>query len=86
VAGEGTVASTIQHSRDSMTPLTEPLRAGMSVLRLHDHKTSAQGSFRLLQLRRAVALPLYAIALVLSFASDALGCLAARIAGDDWPQ
>jgi hypothetical protein len=38
-----------------------------------------------LRLRRAVALPLYAIALALSYLSDALGHLAAWIAGDDWP-
>jgi hypothetical protein len=37
-------------------------------------------------MRRAVALPLYTIALILSFASDLFGWLAARIAGDDWPQ
>jgi hypothetical protein len=36
-----------------------------------------------LRLRRALALPLYAIALILSFASDMLGSLAAKIAGDD---
>jgi hypothetical protein len=36
-------------------------------------------------LRRAVALPIYTVALILSFASDLLGSLAARIAGDDWP-
>jgi hypothetical protein len=33
-----------------------------------------------------VALPLYAVALVLAFASDGLGILAAWIAGDDWPR
>jgi hypothetical protein len=38
---------------------------------------------RLLGLRQAIALPLYAVALVLSFLSDALGTLAAKIAGDD---
>jgi hypothetical protein len=32
--------------------------------------------------RRALALPIYAVALILSFLSDALGALAARIAGD----
>jgi hypothetical protein len=37
-------------------------------------------------LRQAIALPLYAVALVLSFLSDALGTLAAKIAGDEWPQ
>jgi hypothetical protein len=36
-----------------------------------------------LRLRRALALPRYAIALILSFASDMLGSLAAKIAGDD---
>jgi hypothetical protein len=34
-------------------------------------------------LRRALALPIYAVALILSFLSDALGSLAAVIAGDD---
>jgi hypothetical protein len=33
-----------------------------------------------------LALPIYAVALLLSFLSDALGNLAAWIAGDDWPQ
>jgi hypothetical protein len=36
--------------------------------------------------RRAVAWPLYAISLIMDFASAALGSLAASIAGDDWPQ
>jgi hypothetical protein len=35
------------------------------------------------RLRRALALPFYAVALLLSFASDLLGALAAKIAGDD---
>jgi hypothetical protein len=35
--------------------------------------------------RRAMALPIYTVALILSFASDLLGWLAAKIAGDDWP-
>jgi hypothetical protein len=39
-----------------------------------------------LRLRRAVALPINTLALILSFLSDALGTLAARIAGDDWPR
>jgi hypothetical protein len=34
-------------------------------------------------LLQAVALPLYAVALAMSFASDLLGSLAAKIAGDD---
>jgi hypothetical protein len=55
----------------------------MSVLGLHDHKPS-EGS-GLLQLRQAAALPIYAVALVLDFAAAALGNLAAKIAGDDWP-
>jgi hypothetical protein len=38
-----------------------------------------------LRLRRALALPVYAVALILSFVSDALGRLAASIAADDWP-
>jgi hypothetical protein len=65
-----------------MAPLIEPLRAGMSVLSVHDHKASAEGS-RLLKLRQALALPIYTLALILSFLSDMLGSLAAKIAGDD---
>jgi hypothetical protein len=34
-------------------------------------------------LRRAVALPLYVVSLVLSFSADLLGILAAKIAGDE---
>jgi len=64
-------------------PLIEPLRAGMSVLSLHDHKVSADGS-RMLQLRQAIALPIYTLALVLEVAATALARRAA-IAGDDWP-
>jgi hypothetical protein len=36
-----------------------------------------------LRLRQAIALPFYTVALILSHASDALGDLAALIAGDD---
>jgi hypothetical protein len=39
-----------------------------------------------LRLRQAIALPIYAVALILDLLSGALGCLAARIAGDDWPR
>jgi hypothetical protein len=35
-------------------------------------------------LRQAIALPAYTIALLLDSLSDALGWLAAWIAGDDW--
>ena len=35
--------------------------------------------------RQAVALPLYAVALVLDYLSDALSRLTAWIADDDWP-
>jgi hypothetical protein len=38
------------------------------------------------KLRRALALPIYTVALILSFASDLLRSLAAKIAGDDWPE
>ncbi len=37
----------------------------------------------LIEARRAVTLPLYVIALILSFTSDLLGILAAKIAGDE---
>jgi hypothetical protein len=37
-------------------------------------------------LRRALALPIYTVALLLSLFADALGVLAAKIAGDDWPR
>jgi hypothetical protein len=36
-----------------------------------------------IHLRRAVALPLYVVALVLSFAAYQLGILAAKITGDE---
>ena len=59
----------------------------MSVLSLHDHKASSEGS-RMLRLRQAIALPIYLIFLILDFASVALGRLTARItartAGDPW--
>ena len=38
-----------------------------------------------IRIRQAIALPIYAVALILDFASDALGRLAAWIARDDWP-
>jgi len=37
-----------------------------------------------LEVRRALVLPLYALALILSFSADLLGALAAKIAGDEW--
>jgi hypothetical protein len=37
-------------------------------------------------LRHALALPLYAIALVISYVSDVIGNIAAKIADDDWPR
>jgi hypothetical protein len=49
----------------------------MSVLSLHDHKVSADAS-RLLQLRQAIALPIYTLALVLEVAATALARRAAR--------
>ena len=55
----------------------------MSMLSLHHHKVSADKS-RLLQLRQAIALPIYALALVLEVAATALARHAA-IAGEDWP-
>jgi hypothetical protein len=36
-------------------------------------------------LQQAIALPVYTIALLLNYLSDAFGRLAAWIAGDDWP-
>ena len=38
-----------------------------------------------LRLRRALALPIYTIALIMSFLSDLLGDLAAKVAGDPLP-
>jgi hypothetical protein len=38
------------------------------------------------RLRRALALPIYTISLLLSLLGDGLGILAAKIAGDDWPR
>jgi hypothetical protein len=55
----------------------------MSALGLHDHK--ATEGFRLLSLRQAIALPIYPLSLILDFASVALGRLAAKVAGDQWP-
>jgi hypothetical protein len=37
-------------------------------------------------LRHALALPLYAIALIISCLSDVIGNIAAKIADDDWPR
>jgi hypothetical protein len=37
-------------------------------------------------LRRAAAFPLYVVALLPSLLGDAIGILAAKIAGDDWPR
>jgi hypothetical protein len=37
-----------------------------------------------LRVRQALALPLYTISLILDFASEALGFLAAKVAGDPW--
>ena len=37
-------------------------------------------------MRRALALPIYTLALILDAAAGVLGRLAARIAGDDWPE
>ena len=36
--------------------------------------------------RPALALPIYAVALIMSFLSDLLGTIAAKIAGDGWPR
>jgi hypothetical protein len=38
-----------------------------------------------IRLRRALALPIYTLSLILDLASGALGRLAAWIAGNDWP-
>jgi hypothetical protein len=55
----------------------------MSVLSLHDHKVSAD-AWRLLQLRQAIALPIYTLALVLEVAATALARRdrRRRLAGD----
>jgi hypothetical protein len=44
-----------------------------------------QRSVVTLCLRRAIALPVYTVALLLDYLSAALGRLAAWVAGDDWP-
>jgi hypothetical protein len=44
-----------------------------------------RGTLCLLRIRRALAPPVYMVALILDFPSAALGCLAAGIAGDHWP-
>jgi hypothetical protein len=33
-----------------------------------------------------VALPVYSVALILSYLSDLIGVAAAKVAGDDWPR
>jgi hypothetical protein len=38
-----------------------------------------------MSLRRAITLPVYTVGLLLDYLSDALGQLAAWIAGDRWP-
>ena len=38
------------------------------------------------KLKHALALPLYAVALLLDFVGAAIGRLAAWLAGDAWPQ
>jgi hypothetical protein len=40
----------------------------------------------MIQLRHAVALPVYSVALILSYLSDLIGILAAKIADDEWPR
>jgi hypothetical protein len=40
----------------------------------------------LVPLRRAVALPIYALAQIMSYSAELLGALAAKMAGDDWPK
>ena len=52
----------------------------MMMVEQHQHVSAAR------QLRQALALPIYTLALILDFMSAALGRLAARVAGDDWPQ
>jgi hypothetical protein len=47
---------------------------------------SATGDSPFLRVRQTVAWPIYLIALILDYTAAALGCLAARIAGDDWPR
>jgi hypothetical protein len=37
-------------------------------------------------LRHALALPLYAIALIISYLADLIAIIAAKIAADDWPR
>jgi hypothetical protein len=36
--------------------------------------------------RHALALPLYAIALIISYLADLIAIIAAKIAADDWPR
>jgi hypothetical protein len=38
------------------------------------------------QLRHAAALPVYSVALILSYLSDLIGVIAAKVAGDEWPR
>jgi hypothetical protein len=57
--------------------IKNPIYFGMLPILTHTMPTS--------RLRQALALLIYAIALVLDFAAAALGRLAALVAGDDWP-
>jgi hypothetical protein len=38
------------------------------------------------QLRHTAALPVYSVALILSYLSDLIGVIAAKVAGDEWPR
>jgi hypothetical protein len=52
----------------------------MMMVEQHQHVSAV------LRIRRALALPIYILALLLDLAGAGLGWLAAAIAGDDWPE
>lgn len=56
----------------------------MSVSELHDREGAPEGIWR--PLRQTIALPIYAVALLLDYLASGLGKLAAWTAGDDWPK
>jgi hypothetical protein len=59
------------------------LRVSRALLWLAEGVTNHQHNEPSRRFRRVLALPIYAVALLLSFASDLFGDLAAKIAGDD---
>jgi hypothetical protein len=68
-----------------LTPLPPktPLKQLISLKYRFLRPFCAQSDVQSCGIRRVIALPIYTVALILSYLSDALGNLAAKIAGDD---